>query len=274
MKYKLIISDYDGTTTNGTVIPNQVLQSIKDYRNAGGKFVFCTGRHKHSIGLVFEKNDVEVDGVISLQGSRIALKDGREVIGGIEPKVAKKVIEEIHKLNKKVAICTTDGIYYENDVTSYNYAKFFIEQRHNVHAVCVEDLSVYHLPNDEVYGKIVIYQLLDEDLEYIMNYLNAKYDGEVVCNSGASGLIEIVSTNYTKYEGAKKVANMFGVSENEVITMGDSTNDLTLINFGLGMAVESGDEELKKHAKYIAPKVENYPVSFVINKVLNNEDFI
>ena len=69
------------------------------------------------------------------------------------------------------------------------------------------------------------------------------------------------------------IAKELGVSEDETITIGDSTNDISLLKFGYGMAVASGTEELKKVAKYIAPPIEELPVKCVIEKILKGEDF-
>ena len=102
-------------------------------------------------------------------------------------------------------------------------------------------------------------------------FINEKYGEHVVANSGAPGLIEVVSKNYTKYATTKRVAEYLGYNENEVVTIGDSTNDLTLLEYGFGIAVENADEELKKVAKCVAPSVENDGLAYIIEKVLNNE---
>ena len=46
MKYKLVISDYDGTLGGAPLntIDSETLSAIKKFQDKGGKFVVCTGR--------------------------------------------------------------------------------------------------------------------------------------------------------------------------------------------------------------------------------------
>ena len=71
MKYKLIVSDFDGTLAVNSVVSNEVVKAINKYREAGGKFVLCTGRHRLSANAVIKRNGFETDGVISLQGPMV-----------------------------------------------------------------------------------------------------------------------------------------------------------------------------------------------------------
>ena len=74
MKYKMIISDYDGTTAIGNKVPLDVVNAIKNYQNRGGKFVFCTGRAESSIIKVMEENDIVLHETPSGYSSSLEIK--------------------------------------------------------------------------------------------------------------------------------------------------------------------------------------------------------
>ena len=112
----------------------------------------------------------------------------------------------------------------------------------------------------------------DENTDRIVNAIKEKFGDKIVINSGSEILIEMVSATCTKYSACKKIAEHFNVNENEVITVGDSTNDLTLVAFGEGCAVESGTPELKKAAKHIVPAADKQPIKYLIDKILSGED--
>lgn len=267
----MIIADYDGTTAVGENVNEEVVNAINAYRNVGGKFVFCTGRHRLSIEKIMRKNNILADGIISLQGSFATVGAEIAVRGGIPVDDAKKIIADVHSLNKKAGVFGNDVIYYENDLPSYKYASYFADL---MPTTLINDLTTFN-PSDCVnYGKIIVNDVPNDEIDKITDFINEKYGEIVVCNSGASGLVEIVSVNYTKYQTAKRVAERLGVGESEVVTIGDSTNDLTLINYGYGIAVGSGDERLKKAAKAIAPPINENPLRYVIDKVLKEENFI
>ena len=66
-----------------------------------------------------------------------------------------------------------------------------------------------------------------------------------------NNIIEVINKTCTKYTASKFIAEHFGINEDEVITIGDSTNDLALLDFGFPIAVASGSDLLKQKAKYM-----------------------
>jgi hydroxymethylpyrimidine pyrophosphatase-like HAD family hydrolase len=138
----------------------------------------------------------------------------------------------------------------------------------------VNDLSSLILSNGGLSQKLIIAKSPDEDLAEIENYINEKFKGQLIANSGAPTILEIISTAYTKYTASKFIAEMLGVSEDETVTIGDSSNDLTLIEFGLGCAVADGSKELIAEADYVAPPIAQMPVKHIIDKILSDEDLV
>ena len=270
MKYKMIISDYDGTTTIGNVIPQKVVSAINKYRKLGGKFVFCTGRAEASILDVMEKNGVGADAVISYQGSKVLIDNKVVLNGGIDKRTIIKLIKDLRKFNKGIVIFANDEIFYEGNDGVERYVQGY---RPFVKCTKFDDLLEFVNDFSGVIQKLVITKTPEEDLGYVEEFIANNYGGELLANSGGATLMEIVSVKYSKYVASSFVANAFNLKDSEVITVGDSTNDLTLVEYGFGIAVGNASDRLKAVAKFIAPSIENCPLEFIIDKALSGEDF-
>ena len=274
MKYKIIFSDYDGTTAIGKIVSQNVKNAIKNYRNAGGKFIFCTGRHECSIKDVLNTNGIEVDGFITMQGAYARVDDTVIVDGGISPKTVVDIINDAKKIGIYPSVWQKDKLFYFNNVTSKEYASYFKEVIAEDKIEMITDVNRLLDSDCGYYGKLIFNKTPTEIFNYFIDYVNQKYGNEVVANSSGPNFIEVVSNNYTKYETTKKISEHLGFNESEVITVGDSSNDLTLLKYGFGIAVGNAVSELKQIAKYISPSVTDNALEYIINKVLNNEDFI
>jgi Cof subfamily protein (haloacid dehalogenase superfamily) len=76
----------------------------------------------------------------------------------------------------------------------------------------------------------------------------------------------------SKGSAVKILADYYGISSEQVMCIGDSENDLSMIKFaGLGVAMENGDENVKEAAKYITDSNNCDGVAKVIEKFVLSE---
>ena len=281
MKYKLIISDFDGTLADSggrasqtDLIPAPVLDAIDKFRQAGGKFVVCSGRPTDTAHSVLNKAGLKPDALITYQGAIAFIGSEMVVNGGVKTDLASKIAKDIKdKFNRDCGTYISDAYYYEGDNPyTVGYANFCIS--HGMTVKKVEDLSSFITENGGVSQKLIVSKAPTEELADVQNYVMQNYGDKVVANSGAPTILEIVSVDYTKYTTSKFIAEKFGLKEEETVTIGDSSNDLTLIKFGVGCAVGDGSKELIANADYVAPPIGEMPVKNIIDKILNNEDLV
>ena len=65
------------------------------------------------------------------------------------------------------------------------------------------------------------------------------------------------------------------VTKDNLIACGDSFNDITMIGYaGLGVAMENGEEEVKKVANYIAPSNNDDGVGHVVEEFMLKDEII
>ncbi len=63
---------------------------------------------------------------------------------------------------------------------------------------------------------------------------------------------EVTGKGVSKGNAVKVLANYYGIDSEQVICIGDSENDLSMIKYaGLGIAMGNADENVKEAAKYI-----------------------
>ena len=100
----------------------------------------------------------------------------------------------------------------------------------------------------------------------IIEKYQAKYP-EVLINSGARGLVEIINPKYSKGLATKKLADKYSVDYKDVLVIGDSTNDVAMFEKEFyKVAVGSACEELKSLSDEVAVDFEKNPVKQMLLK--------
>ncbi len=83
--------------------------------------------------------------------------------------------------------------------------------------------------------------------------------------------IELNPLGVNKASGLKAVCQLLNISMSEVVAMGDSLNDLSMIQAaGLGFAMGNAQDAVKQAADHVAPKHTDNGVAYVIEHFLLN----
>ena len=65
--------------------------------------------------------------------------------------------------------------------------------------------------------------------------------------------MDVMPKSCTKEKGARLLADILGVSMDEIMAIGDNANDIGMIReVGIGVAVANGTDSLKEVADYVA----------------------
>ncbi|MBQ7164247.1 MAG: HAD-IIB family hydrolase, partial [Clostridia bacterium] len=100
-----------------------------------------------------------------------------------------------------------------------------------------------------------------------------KFGGRLVFNSSNTLLIEAVSAGCTKAEAVAFVAERNGIKREEVICIGDSLNDASMVGWaGLGVAVGNATFDLKEVADIITVSCDEDAVGKIIREYCLEED--
>ena len=262
MKYKLFVSDYDGTLGGFDGIDEETVKAIKEYERKGGKFVVCTGRMYKNVRAICERYDI-ADVVVSYQGARInERKSGRLLYaGGIENSLAAKVLRSVESVPVKPAVLSEDCLYYSKE-------SFYIDAYKKARIVPLKRVDYLAAEIEKGVSALKINVICDEyDKDEFIRAFGEKFKGQLIVNSGGVGLAEFVNPACSKGASVRFLSDYYGIKDSEIIAVGDSTNDIELISGGwYGVAVGDGDAELKKYAKEITVNYKNNPVKFLLEK--------
>lgn len=269
MKYKLFITDYDGTLGHApeNTIDSEVLTAINEFKAKGGKFVICTGRMFGSIKMICDK--VHLEGiVVAYQGGVIKnTKTGETFFdGGLSPEVTVKVVEEMRKQNILICLYINDKLYYEENVNNHRYIEEY-ERLLDTTAILVDDLCVEVLKQGKNTGKICGLCPEAEVSSYVEKIKKGLENEAVLVNSGARFLVECIHRDHHKGNAVKFLSEYFNIPFDQIITVGDSTNDIGLVDGPWhGVAVGDAKQALKDVAKEITVPYSEKPVLYLLKK--------
>ena len=132
--------------------------------------------------------------------------------------------------------------------------------------VTVTDLAAHILSGKKTVSKIAgvcepeIAKRLTEKYSEI-------YKEKLIFNNGVPKLIEVINPECSKGAAVRFLSKYYGIPFDEIIAVGDSTNDIQLLD-GEWYGVATGDcrEELKKYAKEITVPYAEKPVKALLEK--------
>jgi len=248
---KMIATDIDGTILKwGLDFTPKIKQCMKLLKDKGVKVVLVTGRMHCAAIPVAKELGLETP-IISYQGGLIKDYDGKTLYQrNLSSDYAKEIINWARTNNIHINLYINDKLYVENDndiVKSYTDGKFID------YTVCsFDDLTIENV------NKILAIDLQDpEKVTGWVNELKSKYPDLYIVKS-TPYFCEIGCCEAKKSLGVEFLCNMWGLSRDEVLAIGDQNNDIDLVQSGgIGVAMGNGTEELKQCADFITDTVEN-----------------
>ena len=269
MKYKLVISDYDGTL--GCAPQNDIdfetLSAIKKFQEKGGKFVLCTGRMFSSARRICQ--EAGLSGLcVSFQGAMIKdIESGNALLeGGLTPTDASEVVKKFVLDDALALAYIGEKLYYQPNPKYTEYIKIYAGML-KAEAICVDDLAKEILSQNKMISKMCAL-CEPEKVGALMEKYNGEYNGtDIMFNSGAKYLLECINKKYNKGEAVKLLAKHYNIPLSQVLTVGDSTNDIPLVGGEWhGVAVGDASEKLKQVAKEVTVDFKNKPVLHLLEK--------
>jgi hypothetical protein len=142
-------------------------------------------------------------------------------------------------------------VYQPNTLRGEEFAALLSELDPDLAVVGFREIGDYRVhPDLHPTPKMLIVEQA-EKVSARLKELEAVFPDLAFCQS-QPWLIEVMPKTAGKGLAVAKLAEIFGVKQEEVMTLGDNTNDLPMIRWaGLGVAVGNAVEALKAEADYI-----------------------
>ena len=241
---KAAFFDVDGTVYSheSKCVPESTIEALKALRKKGIKTFLATGRHFSEIDE-FPVGKIPFDGYVMLTG-QLCTDGKRNVIFGnaIDGADAEYLLDEFKKKEMPVMLVEKDKLYINlvNEIVINGQAE-----------ISSPIPEVMEYKGDPVY-QIICYGGKELEMELIPKLPNCKITRW--CPFG----IDVISKTGGKVTGIKKMLEVHGIGQEEVIAFGDGENDIEMLQFaGIGVAMGNAEPEVKAVADYVTTDIDD-----------------
>lgn len=244
--WKLIALDMDGTLlTHMETISDRNRTAIARARAAGMEVTIATGRHvegtvwrcARELGLTLP--------LVTVNGGEVWTMDGELLYRRV---MKASDVLELHRLAL--------------EVKAHFWGRTVTEFVHND-----------QLPRDADLADWLKFGFYSEDravMEYLWETIGND-DRFELTNSGAMN-IEVNAAGVSKAAGLQLVCDRAGIDEQDVVAVGDSLNDVSMLRWaGLGVAMENAQAVVKEAADTVTAACEEDGVAVVIDRLLEEK---
>ena len=286
---KLIVSDMDGTLLNQTWrISEENKQAILEAQQQGIEFVIATGRPYTNVTAILEEAGIACP-VISLNGAETRDIEGHLIAS--QP-LSKEQVRIVHN------ILLEEDIYFElmTDQGAFSLSEdrcraifrhialgelpdlpederekimntMFEERVHNENCRFIDSFETVLEDDDIVILKIFALATYEDRLVKADARLR-ELDGLAITSSGHENL-EVNHLNGHKGYAVLEYAKSKGIDSSEIMAMGDSYNDLTMLtSVGRGVAMANAVEHIRNQVAYTTKRNTESGVAHAIYEML------
>ncbi len=251
MKYRLLALDLDDTLLNETFeISPRNLKAVREAMKRGMLVTIATGRMFRSALPHAQRLGVELP-LITYHGAKIKVAGTGELLR--HRPVPFAVAEEILKLGRELGV--HQNLYLEDNlfVSGETKESHYYKKIASIPVHPVGDLVDFLQQRGTEPTKITIIELGGR-LPELQRLLSPKYDSEVTIVQSRPHFLEITHSASTKGQAVSYLVQREGVSSREVCAVGDSYNDIDMLQYaGLGAAVGNAPPEVKEAADIVIP---------------------
>ncbi|MDD4169985.1 MAG: Cof-type HAD-IIB family hydrolase [Desulfotomaculaceae bacterium] len=246
-KYKLVAADLDDTLLDDNFrLTGRVKEMIKAVLEAGVQFTLSTGRMYRSAEPYARELGLDTP-LITYQGALVKNALSGEVLfyRPLPLRYAREIIGRVHELGYHLNAYLDDLLLMEQDTPE---GRRYM-QIAGVQAEIVGDLLKI-LDSDPT--KVVV--IADEALlDQLSAELAPIYHNKVHISKSKPYFLEFSHPQATKGYALAMLAEYYGINRDKIIAIGDSYNDLEMLEYaGLGVVVANAREEIKEKAGYVA----------------------
>ena len=286
---KVIASDMDGTLLGDDHKPApETLAAVQRACDSGIRFMIATGRNFPGAMAELKDSGLVCDYIVS---SGAEVRNPRQQVVAVHPismELCRTIYEEIKEYPISVTFCT-DGNDYKIG-TPEEIEESLMLQMH----LFFSDLPREELVQTETYQRIIrstktvsdmdeleaakvpIYKLfLYSEDKGMLGELKQRLEQnkEIAVASSFPTNLEITDVRAQKWPVLKEYIESLGYTMDEVMALGDSLNDLSMIemDFGATVAMANAEPEVKDAAKYITKSNTEFGVAYAIDRLLENQ---
>lgn len=268
----LISIDLDGTLLNDKKsIPLRTIFYLRKLQKKGNIIVLTTGRPPRTCLKYYKKIGLKSP-LICHNGALVynpTDKNFKPIIHPINIDDAKEIYKTLkEEYFESCFLESVDSIYYDKE----EYFTFTTnDNRPDKSKVFIGDIEK-NLNQDPLV--FVVHSKLNSDtnISKAYEYIEKRYKNLEITVWGSKDYFDIHPVNINKATTIRIIMEHYDILEDNVLTFGDSNNDIDLVtSFKNGFAMINANEKLKNHAKKFTKKDNNHQgVAFEIKNFLKD----
>ncbi|KAA6449944.1 sugar-phosphatase [Bacillus atrophaeus] len=266
--YKLIAIDMDGTLLNDHhEVSAEVCDALQAAKAEGVKIVLCTGRPIGGVRRYLDELNLieEGDYVIAYNGALVQNTHTNEVVNELSLGYddLKSLYELSLELNTPMHFFDSSRLYTPNrDISEYTVYESYVTQV-PLHYRKLEEIS-----EDIVIPK-VMYIDKPENLSHVISSIPEDVKEKYTMVKSAPFFYEILHPEASKGNAVRQLAKLLGIEQQEVMSIGDNGNDLTMIEWaGCGVAMANAIPEVREAADFQTRSNNEHGVAYAIHELV------
>lgn len=274
MKYRLICIDLDGTLLDSqrNVHP-KTIEVLQKAHQKGAHIVISTGRlysdAEHFSNIIGVDSPIIASngGVIKGTGDRKSIYEST-----FEEALILKLYDIVAAYGQRLSVYTSDTMYFG----SFKIFKTIFFER--LWGKGIKNTKIRYIFSERHFNRIItrekdriikceLFDYNRDRIEKIRNEL--KQIDEIEITRSIYFCIEITKKGVSKGRAVELLAQHYNIEQTEIMAIGDSENDLTMIEFAhMGVAMGNASELLKSRADYITETNDQFGVAKAIEEML------
>ena len=267
MEIKLIACDMDGTLlhSDGLTLSARNKAAVRRALAAGKIFLLATGRMY--LGALAAARELELD-------IPVICYNGALVRGSVSGSILYEQPLRQETAQALLDFCRQRGLYvqaYFGDACYVERETAFSRYYGRINGVTVEAVGEAVYKADSAPYKLLVVTE-DKDFERVMAALEQEFAGRADLYLSQRNFIEVMEPGVNKWAAVKSVAASYGVEPREIMCIGDSNNDVSMVaGAGLGVAMGNATEGVRQAARIVTACNDDDGVALVLESILTEQ---
>ena len=268
LPFKAVAVDMDGTFLDDRkqFDHEQFDQLLTEFEKRGVHFIVASGRPYVRLKQDFKGFANRMD-FVTLNGSRLIIK-GKDAAS--YPMNRQDVLELLDEVPAKYGKMAT--MVFQKDI-AYLHSEIDKDERDFLayfagNSDVIDDWD--DLPEDDIYQ--ITFGMDSKHAADVEEAFNKNHDNKISAFASATFAIDVNVKGVSKGSGLERLLAKMGMTGNDLIAFGDGGNDIPMLDFAkYSYAMANGMDNVKKHAKFIAPANTENGVFRVLQKYLDED---
>lgn len=250
MKYKMLVTDVDDTLlTDNHEITKENKEAILNLQKSGVVFVLASGRPTEAMFEIAQELELAKYGgyLAGYNGGEIMEMSSNKIIG--RNGLKRDELLEIYNISKNIDlkfITYKTGLILGNERDKYVDEEIRITNFDYLEFNELEDVEFDELIKCMLVGKPELITKTKIELEPL-------FENRVALTISKPIFLEFINKDINKGVAVKSLAKKLGINLEDVAAIGDSFNDVSMLEVaGFPATVENANPEIKKIAKFIS----------------------